>query len=71
MKCDVINGSIIDDAQQPILYSFHLDKPPGYKVFCEPETIHYKKINNFVLNTKTFFFQRNIITKTLISMEKF
>ena len=54
MECDVIDGYIQDGIRQPILFSFVVDKPSGYKVFCEPETIHYKKINKSVLNTKTF-----------------
>ena len=57
MKCDIIDGSIVDGFRQPILYSFVLDKKPGYKVFCEPETIHYKKINKSVLNTITFYLE--------------
>ena len=55
LKCDCIDGSIQDGVRQPILFSFILDKPSGYKVFCEPETIHYKKINKSVLNTITFY----------------
>ena len=51
LKADVIHGSVVDGVRQPIMYSFVLDKPSGYKVFCKPETIHYKKINKFVLNT--------------------
>ena len=43
LKCDCIDGSIQDGIRQPILYSFVLDKKPGYKIFSEPETIHYKK----------------------------
>ena len=39
LKCDCIDGSIQDGLRQPILFSFVLDKPSGYKVFCEPETI--------------------------------
>ena len=54
LKCDCIDGSIQDGVRQPILFSFGLDKPSGYKVFCEPETIHYKKINESVLNTIFF-----------------
>ena len=54
LKCDAIDGSIQDGVRQPILFSFVLDKPSGYKVFCQPETIHYKKINKSVLNTITF-----------------
>ena len=57
MKCDIIDGSIVVGFRQPILYSFLLDKKPGYKVFCEPETIHYKKTNKSVLNTITFYLE--------------
>ena len=54
MKSDCIDGSIQNGVRQPILFSFVLDKPAGYKVFCEPETIHYKKMNKSVLNTIMF-----------------
>ena len=54
LKCDIIDGSVVNGLRQPILYSFVLDKKPVYKVFSEPETIHYKKVNNSVLNTITF-----------------
>ena len=57
LLCDVIDGSIVNGSRQPILYSFVLDKKPGYKVFCEPESIHYKKINKSVLNTITFYLE--------------
>ena len=59
LKCDCIDGSIQDGVRQPILFSFVLDKPAGYKVFCQPETIHYKKINKSVLNTITFYLEDN------------
>ena len=57
LKCDCIDGSIQDGVRQPILFSFVLDKQTGYKVFCEPETIHYKKTNKSVLNTITFYLE--------------
>ena len=57
LKCDAINGSVVNGLRQPILYSFVLDKLPGYKVFSEPETLHYKKINKSVLNTITFYLE--------------
>ena len=57
MKCDVIDGSVVNGLRQPILYSFVFDKKLGYKVFSEPETIHYKKINKSVLNTITFYLE--------------
>ena len=42
LKCDAIDGSVVNGVRQPILNSFVLDKPSGYKVFSEPETIHFK-----------------------------
>ena len=59
LKCDSINGSIQDGIRQSILYSFVLDKPSGYKIFCEPEKIDYKKINKAVLNTITFYLEQD------------
>ena len=47
LKCDIIDGSIQDRVRQPILFSFILDKPNGYKIFCQPETTHYRKKNCF------------------------
>ena len=40
LKCDYVDDSIQNGLRQPILYSFVLDKPSGYKIFSEPETIH-------------------------------
>ena len=57
LKCDCFDGSVVNGNRQPILYSFISDKPSGYKVFCQPETIHYKKINKSVLNTITFYLE--------------
>ena len=57
LKCDCIDGSVLNGLRQPILYSFVLDKLPGYKIFSEPETIHYKKIKKSVLNTITFYLE--------------
>ena len=57
LKCDAIDGSVVDGVRQPKLYSFVLDKLPGYKVFSEPQTVHYKKINKSVLNTITFYLE--------------
>ena len=57
LKCDGIDGSLVDGIRQSIIYSFVLDKLPGYKVFSEPETIYYKKITKSVLNTITFYLE--------------
>ena len=57
LNCNAIDGSVVNGVRQPILSSFVLDKPSGYKVFCQPETIHYKKINKSVLKTITFYLE--------------
>ena len=57
LKCDVIDGSVQNGVRQPI-FSFVLDKPAGYKVFCEPETIHHKKINNICSEYYNVLFRR-------------
>ena len=59
MKCAVIDGSVVDGLRPPILFSFVLDKPSGFKVFCEPDTRHYEKIKNSVLDTITFYLEDN------------
>ena len=42
LNCDCIDGSVQDGVRQPILFSFVLDKPSGYEVCCQTETIYYK-----------------------------
>ena len=59
LNSDCIDGSVQDGVRQPILLSFVLDKPSGYNVFCQPETIYYKKINKSALRTLTFYLEDN------------
>ena len=59
MKCDVNGGSIVDEIREPTVLSFILDIPAVYKVFCEPETIHYKTINKSVFNSTTFCLEKD------------
>ena len=59
LKYDAIDGSIVNGLRQPILFIFVLEKPAGCKVFCDPETKHYKKINEFVLNTITSYLEND------------
>ena len=53
-QCVIIDGNVVNGSRQPILYMFVLDKLLGFKDFCEPETIHYKRINQSVLKTRMF-----------------
>ena len=59
LKCDCIDGNLQGGIRQAILFSFVLDKPSGYKVFCEPETKQCKKIFKSVLNTITIYLENN------------
>ena len=56
LKCDCIQGSIVNGIREPILYSFALSSPPGHKIYKEPSVKLFKKINKSVLSHITFFF---------------
>ena len=57
LKCDCIQGSIVNCIREPILYSFALSSPPGYKIFKEPRIKLFKKINKSILSHITFYFE--------------
>ena len=58
LKCDIINGSVIDAVRQSILYSFVLDKKPGFKVFSEPRNNTLQKNKKFCSEYNNFLFRR-------------
>ena len=57
LNCNVFDGSVVNGFRQTILFSFILDKPSRFKVFCLPETIHYKNVSKSVLNTIIFYLE--------------
>ena len=57
LKCDCIQGSIVNGNREPILYSFALSSPPGHKIYKEPRFKLFKKINKSVLSHVTFYFE--------------
>ena len=57
LKCDCIDGSIMNGTREPILYSFPLDQPPGHKIYKEPKVKLFKKINKSILSHITFYFE--------------
>ena len=48
LKCDCVDGSIVNGVREQILFSFNISAPPGYKTIKEPYTILYKKKTNKV-----------------------
>ena len=57
LKCDCIDGSIMNGTRDPILYSFALDQLPGHKIYKEPKVKLFKKINKSILSHITFYFE--------------
>ena len=57
LKCDCIEGSIVNGTREPILYSFALSSPPGHKIYKEPRVKLFKKINKSVQSHITFYFE--------------
>ena len=43
LKCDCIQGSIVNGIREAILYSFALSSPPGHKIYKEPRIKLFKK----------------------------
>ena len=44
LKCDCIQGRIVNGVREAILFSFAPDQPPGYKIYKEPRVKLFKKI---------------------------
>ena len=57
LKCDCIQGSIVNGVREPILYSFALSSPPGRKIYKGPRVKLFKKVNKSVLSHITFYFE--------------
>ena len=57
LKCDCVDGSIVNGIREQILFSFNLSAPPGYKIIKEPNIILYKKINKTRLESIQFFLE--------------
>ena len=58
LKCDIIDGSIVDTLGQPILLDFISDKSSGEKKICDPETIHFKKNQQICFECYKILFRR-------------
>ena len=55
LKCDVFDGSLVNGVTQILLFSFRLNKPPGYKISCELESTYVEIINKSVSNAITLY----------------
>ena len=57
LKCNCIQGSIVNGIREPILFSFALSSPPGHKIYKEPRIKLFKNINKSVLSHIKFYFE--------------
>ena len=57
LKCDCVQGSIVNGVREPILFSFPLSSPPGHKIHIGPRVKLFKKVNKSVLSHITFYFE--------------
>ena len=66
-KFDTTDGSVVNEIREPILYRFAINKPSGYKVFCEPEKNKYKNCDSYCVGGRhrlaTTKVYRNITSK--------
>ena len=72
IRGDCIDWSVINSVRQSLFFSFVSNKPPRNKVFCEPETQHFRKTKKSALNDISFYSEDdnqsevNFIVKTSI-----
>ena len=57
LKCDCIQGSIVNGIRESILYSFALSSPPGHKIYKKLKVKLFKRINKSVLPHITFYLE--------------
>ena len=57
LKCDCIQGSIVNGVREAILYSFAPDQPPYHKIHKSPRIKLLKKINKRVMSHITFYLE--------------
>ena len=57
LKCDCIQGSVVNGLREPTLFSFALDKPPFHKILKEPKIKLFKKVNKSVLSHIRFYLE--------------
>ena len=57
LKCDCIQGSIVNGIREPVLFSFVLSSPPGHKIYKEPRIKLLKKVNKSVLSHLSIYLE--------------
>ena len=59
LKPDCVQGSIVNGVRESILYSFALSSKPGHKIYKEPQTKRFKKVNKSLLFHIRFYLEND------------
>ena len=57
LKCDCVNGSIVNGIPETNFYGFALDKPPCQQIYKEPRVKFFERSNESVLSHITFYLE--------------
>ena len=57
LKCNVVDGTIINGIREPILYSFVFSPSPAHKLNNQPRSKHFKRVNKAIFSHITFYFE--------------
>ena len=57
LKCDCIDGSIVNGIRESVLYSFALDQPPGHTIYNKPKVKLFKTVNKSILSHIRFYLE--------------
>ena len=63
LKCNCVDGSIVNGISEQILFSVNLSAPPGYIIIKNPTTVLYKKINKTILDQIQLFLKTPTTTQ--------
>ena len=54
-QCNYVDGSIVNGRLESFPFPFDLSAPPGFKIFKEPTSTLFKKVNKEKINDKILF----------------
>ena len=56
-KFNCVDGSIVNGTRESILFSFSLSSPAGFKIFEQPTSNLFKKVNKNKIGEITFYLE--------------
>ena len=69
LKCHCVDGSIVNDIREQILFSFNLGEPPGYIFMKEPNFMVIKKKTKQDYTRSSFSLRITVITQLISTLK--